>query len=260
MRYTGAVVIIPTRDRPDLLRNAVQSVLGQSDLVQVLVSDNSTSAENRSDASQYVRELRDERLQYTSPPQLLPMTQHWNWAINQALSLYAASHFSFLTDRMVFKPDALKSLIEILNAYPDKLLCYMHDKVLDFAPPYKVLQNEWSGKLYEVASTRLLKLSAESVMYDSCIPRMLNCFVPRTILNTIHARFGNIFSSISPDWNFAYRSLDTVDSILFLHKALLVHYATNRSTGESAHRGIRNAALEQFIKDVSIKLCYAPFP
>jgi hypothetical protein len=260
MPYTGAVVIIPTRDRTDLLRNAVESVLGQSGLVHLLVSDNSISVENRWEVSQYVRELRDERVRYISPPKPLPMSQHWDWAINQALSLYGASHFSFLTDRMVFKPEALKSIIAILTAYPDKLLVYMHDKVLDFAPPYKVLQHDWNGKLYEVAAARLLKLTAESVMYDSCIPRMLNGFVPRTILETIQSRFGNIFSSLSPDWNFAYRCLDTLDSILFIHKALLVHYATNRSTGESAHRGIRNAAFEQFVKEVVTTLSNAPYP
>lgn len=261
MRYSEAVVVIPTRDRVDLLRNAVRSILSQSDSVRVLVSDNSTSAENRCKVSQYCGEPGNERLIYIAPPEPLPMSQHWDWAMQRALSTYNATHFTFLTDRMVFKPDALRSLIAIITAYPDRLLCYMHDKVYDFARPYKVLQNEWSGKLYEVPSARLLKLTAESVMYDACVPRMLNCLVPRTILEKIQSRFGSVFSSVAPDWVFAYRSLDTVDSILFFHKSMLVHYALNRSNGESPHRGIRNSTYDQFVKDLPRPLNVdAPYP
>jgi glycosyltransferase involved in cell wall biosynthesis len=262
MGYTGTVIIIPTRNRPDLVRNALASVLGQSDCeVEVLVSDNSTSSEDQASLSQYCQELQNKRLRYIAPPEPLPMSQHWNWALEQALSLYNASHFTFLTDRMVFKPDALRSLIPIITAHPDRVVSYMHDKVLDFAPPYKVHQNDWTGKLYEVATARLLKLSAESVMYDACIPRMLNCVVPRITIEAIKARFGNVFSSLAPDWNFAYRVLELLDSILFLHKALLVHYSQVRSNGENVNRGISDGTYGQYLKDLPTPMNIdAPYP
>jgi hypothetical protein len=124
-----------------------------------------------------------------------------------------------------------------------------------------VEQHAWTGKLYEVAATRLLTLSAESVIYDGCAPRMLNCIVPRSILNAIKERFGNIFSSISPDWNFSYRALEIVDSILFFNKAVLVHYALSQSNGQSGDRGIRNSANEDFLKTLRKPLnSDAPFP
>jgi hypothetical protein len=162
---------------------------------------------------------------------------------------------------MVFKPDALESVIPILIAHPDKVVVYMHDKVLDFAPPYKVYQNDWSGKLYEVDTARLLKLSAESVMYDACIPRMLNCIVPRTTIEAIRTRFGSVFSSLAPDWNFAYRVLALLDSILFLHKALLVHYSQVRSNGENVNRGIFDGTYGQYLKDLPTPMNIdSPYP
>ena len=46
-----------------------------------------------------------------------------------------------------------------------------------------------------------------------------------------------MFGSISPDFCFCYRSLATVDSILYLDKALLIQYALDRSQGASYARG-----------------------
>jgi hypothetical protein len=190
------------------------------------------------------------------------MARHWDWAMHQALSLYDSAHFAFLTDRMVFKPEALQPLIEIMAAYPDKILSYMHDMVDDFSIPVVVRQYTWTGNLYEVSTARLLEMSAQSVMYDTCLPRMLNCIVPRTVLATIEARFGDIFSFIAPDWNFCYRALEVVQSILFHDKAALVHYAQDRSNGQSAHYGITNAAFSNFLHDLGrVRVNFAaPFP
>jgi hypothetical protein len=263
MRYHRTVIVVPTRNRSDLARNAIGSVLDQiGSGVDVLVSDNSTASNQRAELSQYCAQRGDARLRYITPPESLPMSSHWDWAMQQALSLYDPSHVAFLTDRMMFRPGALGSLIEITKAYPDKLLTYMHDHVNDFSLPVVLHQYTWTGNLYEVASQRLLELSAQSVMHDSSVPRMLNCLAPRTVLETIKERFGNFFASIAPDWNFAYRSLEVVDSILFHDKAALVHYAQHRSNGQSAHFGIVNEAYAKFIEDLgSLPVNFAaPFP
>jgi hypothetical protein len=246
----GYVIVIPTRNRADLVRHAVESIFGQSGCdVDVLVSDNSTSAEQRTDLSRYCHGM-NERLRYIAPPDPLPMSQHWDWAMRQALSLYDTSHVGFLTDRMMFKPNALKPLFEIIDAYPNKILSYMHDMVDDFSRPIIVRQYAWTGNLYEVPSTRLLKLAARSAMYDSSVPRMLNCLVPRAVLDAIKDRFGNVFSSVSPDWNFAFRALETVESIIFSDKASLIHYAQRQSNGQSAQHGIVNDAYRDFMRDL----------
>jgi hypothetical protein len=182
------------------------------------------------------------------------MNKHWDWAMEQALSLYDCSHVAFLTDRMMFKPEALEPLIEIVAAYPDKILVYMHDMVDDFSVPVVVRQYTWTGNIYEVPSGRLLEMVAHSVMYDTSLPRMLNCIVPRTVLNAIQGRFESIFSgSIAPDWTFCYRALETTDSVLFHDKAALIHYGQNRSTGQSVHYGIANEALTDFIRDLTTR-------
>jgi hypothetical protein len=263
MSYAGLVVVIPTRNRSDLAKKAVESAVSQIDCdVQVLVSDNSTASESRSNLCDYCHERGDKRLRYLAPPESLPMADHWDWAMRQAMALYDATHFAFLTDRMLFKPGTLKPLIEIIASYPDKILTYMHDMVDDFAVPVVVRQYTWTGNLYEVPATRLLEMSAQSVLYDSCLPRMLNCIVPRNVLKAIQGRFGSIFAPIAPDWNFCYRALAVLDSILFHDQAALVHYAQLRSNGQSSHYGITNEAYGRFIRDLgSLPVNFAaPFP
>ncbi len=261
--YQSLTIVIPTRNRSDLAINAIRSVLEQPDCeIILLVSDNSTSAEERTKLSEFCRQLQGKHLHYLTPPEPLSMSRHWDWAMGQALARNNCSHVGFLTDRMMFKPEVLSSLEAILRAYPDKLLSYMHDEVDDFASPVLVRQLPWTGNLYKVDAAHLLKLSSQSVMYDSSVPRMLNCIVPRAILEAIRQRFGNIFDSISPDWNFAYRALDTVDWILFHDRAALVHYAQNRSNGQSVHYGITNQSNAEFTEDLGTTLqnFAAPFP
>jgi hypothetical protein len=263
MNFSGLVIVIPTRNRADLARNALDSVLCQLGCrPEILVSDNSTSAADRAALSRHCLNLADKRLRNIATCEPLPMDRHWDWAIEQALSIYDSSHFAFLTDRMLFKPDALRALLEIVTAYPDKIVSYMHDMVDDFSIPIVVRQYTWTGNLYEVSSRRLLNMSAQSVMYDSCLPRMLNCIVPRSVLASIRQRFGNIFAPIAPDWNFCYRALEVVDSILFHDEAALVHYAQDRSNGQSWHYGIANEAHGRFIRELgSLPINFAaPFP
>jgi hypothetical protein len=239
----------------------VRSVLDQADSrVSVIISDNSTSPQDVAILEAFCDSARDDRLCRIRPPDPLPMAGHWQWAVQQALER-DANHFTYLTDRMVFKPGSLKVAIEVVKRHPDRMLCYLHDKVNDYRPPFSVHQYEWTGKLFEVSSARLLALSAQSVMYDGSCPRMLNCVVPRAVLEAIRRRHGTVFSSIAPDWNFAYRTLELVDSVLYLHKALLVHYALKLSNGESAHRGIKSVAYADFLKDLPVPMNVdAPFP
>jgi hypothetical protein len=91
---------------------------------------------------------------------------------------------------------------------------------------------------------------------------MLNCIVPRKVLDNIRSRFGDIFCSISPDFTFCYRCLEVVDSILYLDKSILVHYALDRSNGHSAATGKFTADSLDFVQNLNqTKLNYAaPIP
>ncbi len=241
MNNNSAVVVIPTRNRAQLAMNAIRSVLDQPvDDVAILVSDNSTSQRDLDELESFCTTVcataSEPRVSYVRPPQPLAMPAHWDWAIEQTLANYNASHVSYLTDRMMFRSTGFAEILDLAARYPDKIITYNHDRICDDARPIRVEQYQVTEKLLEVESQRLVSLFAEAILHHG-LPRMLNCIVPRRVFETIRRRFGNVFSSIAPDFNFCFRCLDLEDSILFYDKSPLFHYALDRSNGASATRG-----------------------
>jgi hypothetical protein len=247
VEYTGTIIVIPTRNRASLAEAAIRSVLqqGRSD-VRVLVSDNSTSLESLDQLSRFCLSVRSDSLHYIRPPSSLRMTPHWDWALRVALKHWDYSHVSFLTDRMIFKPGALEDLAGIAKHRPDRIISYMHDRIADNQYPIRLDQHPWTGKLFQVASSRLLQLSSQSIIHEM-LPRMLNTLVPRRVPTELEKRHGNFFDSHAPDFNFCYRALQLEESIVFYDAALLVHYALDRSNGAAASSGATGADREDYI-------------
>jgi glycosyltransferase involved in cell wall biosynthesis len=252
MSYTGTVVVIPTRNRGSIAMNAIRSVLDQeAENVDVLVSDNSTSESDRETLASFHATCADKRLRYVRPPEPLSMTAHWEWAIQQALGSYSASHFLFLTDRMMFRSGAVNDVLRLAARYPDKIISYNLDRIVDDSTPIKIEQYPGSGRLFAVTTERLSQLFAQSVFYPA-LPRMLNCIVPRTVLRRINERFGNVFSSTSPDFNFCCRCLELEESLLFYDRAPVFHYALSRSNGASVTRGEMTADNADFTANLPV--------
>ena len=67
--------------------------------------------------------LADDRERYVRPPQPFAMPAHWEWAIQQALADYDASHVTYLTDRMMFRKGALREVRRVLR--PDGRLIFV---------------------------------------------------------------------------------------------------------------------------------------
>ena len=231
------VVVIPTRNRAQIAKNAVRSVLDEHiDGVQIMVSDNSTAEPEREELSNFCAALDDSRVRYVRPSDSMAMPAHWEWAIEEALAFYDADHFTYLTDRMMFKTGGLKEVLDVASRYDDKVISYNHDRIVDHVRPIHVDHYPSTGKLWEVPTERLSWLVSQGALHHG-LPRMLNCIVPRAVLDRFKARFGNVFASIAPDFNFCFRCLDLEESILFLDKSPLFHYALNRSNGASVSRG-----------------------
>ena len=247
--YQSLLVVVPTRNRAQLAIGAIQSVLSQKvDKVRVLVSDNSTIPGEVASLSRYCEQLQDERLHYLATPADLPMSPHWDWAMTQALQS-DATHFTVLTDRMVFRPGELRPTIEHVRRYPSKVLSYKPDKVADHKRPVKLALQPWTGNLFEVRAERLLALTAQCLMHE-CLPRMLNCVASRSVLKSLGTRFGTIFGSVAPDFNFCYKVLAVEDGIHFYDKAILVHRALDRSNGETLASGFRVRDHADFLNSI----------
>jgi hypothetical protein len=165
------------------------------------------------------------------------MSDHWQWALEQARGQSESTHFTYLTDRMVFRPGALRRALDIAGRFPERVISYNHDLIDDYSRPIRLHEFRWTGRTVEIDSGYLLSLAARA-QHPPCNPRFLNCLVPAAVVQKAEARFGSTFASISPDLCFAYRCLDIVDAILYWDRSALVNYAYDRSNGAAYARGV----------------------
>jgi len=78
-------VLLPTRNRLELLKYAVQSVFDQDyQNWEIVVSDNASEE----DVAGYVQSLCDERVKYIRSDTLLPVTDNWNCALDASSGEY----------------------------------------------------------------------------------------------------------------------------------------------------------------------------
>jgi hypothetical protein len=256
--------VIPTRNRATLASNAIRSVLDQSrNATSNLVSDNSTIGEEAEALKKFCHSMNERRVRYIRPPAPLRMAEHWEWALAQALTSYDSSHVTYLTDRMIFKADALRPLLRLAARYPDGLICYNHDRIDDLGKPIQYEQVSCSGVLFQLASSELLASAAQLRWnFFPCLPRVLNCLVPRATFATITEHYGSVFLSNAPDCCFGYRYLERFESVLYYDRAPLFHYALDRSNGASQARGVATKDHVDFMANLGGKLFNyaAPIP
>ncbi len=255
--YKSLLVVIPTRNRAELAINAINSVLSQENSqLELIVSDNSTDEAEVSRLSNYCRQSDDKRLRYIRPSKTLPMTKHWNWAMEQALRISQSNHITYLTDRLLFAKNCLQNLQRILTKYPDKIVSYTFDSIEDSKFPVSLSQIRYTGKLFEIESASILKIYAEMERLQA-LPKMLNSVASRRLMTKIFERYGNYFFSISPDYNLAFRSLDLEESILYYDRPLLISYCNNRSNGWNVLQGNFNQDALDFINNLSsTEICF----
>ncbi len=140
-------VLIPTHDRLDLLRNAVETVRRQDDPDwEIVVSDNASTE----DIAGYVAEIDDPRVRYTQTRAFLPVTDSWNHALQAARGDYVI----MLGDDDGLLPGYFRNLRMIIEDHDRPDLVY-HSAFL-FAYP-GVLPDRPEGFLQDYTGTGFLR-------------------------------------------------------------------------------------------------------
>jgi hypothetical protein len=227
-----------------MARRTIESLAAQ-DLpgMSIVVSDNSTDEHEAKRLEATCGEF--DGVEYLRAPGDLGMTDHWTWAFGRLNADFPAPLVSMVTDRMVMRPGALAGLLDLAGAHPGRLVSYSHDAVDDRTTPVRLRLEDRSERAFELNTDHLLERCAH-VYFHPCVPRMMNCLVPRTVLDAVEERFGSLFASISPDHCFGFRALDVVDAIVYYDACPLIHYALSRSNGDTYARGVSSADGDDF--------------
>lgn len=103
-------VLLPTHDRLEYLRFAVQSVLRQDDPDwEIVVSDN----DSQDDIRGYIEALDDDRIRYVRTDRFVPVTENWNNALRNSTGDYVI----MLGDDDALLPGYLSALRAVIERF-----------------------------------------------------------------------------------------------------------------------------------------------
>lgn len=235
-------ILIPTRGRPDLLRDAVASALFQEfDDFEVVVSDNCNDDRTKKVLDEF---RHHNRLRCIRPDRLLPMPAHWEFASLHAEGTYVL----FLTDRSVLKRHALKTIYNAINATDGGVpVCSWRWSLYD-----DVSRREFGDSPIRVGAgltmlaSRLVAsdFAKGSHQYPYSLPRGLNSCYQNELVKSLRDRFGTVFKPISPDFTSAFLLLANVNDVLFIDQALFISQGLSLSNGGDAYTKTATAYLE----------------
>ena len=224
--------VIPTRNRADLAIGAVQSLIDrQGCATEVLVSDNSSAETEARRLSDFCDRRDRDGLTYLRPPEPMSMGTHWDWALREALARSDATHLAVHYDRKVSRPGHFGALAGVIARYPDRLITYPVDSIVGV--PVRVWQPPQTGRVYRVRTAHVLSMAARGRISDMghAWPVLSNCVVPRTVLESMLDRFGDLCDAIGPDSRFGFRFCASYDDFLHVDRTLGILHASHRSAG-----------------------------
>lgn len=237
-------VVIPTRNRPDYVADAVASTLLQDiDSLECIVSDNSDDDRTLEVMAGYVR---DPRCQYYRPPRVLPMLDHWEFASSKA----SGEILLMLSDRKLLCRGALRRIHRALEQRPNISAFSVASQVYDDAEKHL----GWRSKkrrtrVYETSDLVehfLRENIFDPTTLDPVFPKTHNGGLRRQLAERIRAATGHLFNNprvTTPDYSAFFETCAVETSILHIGARLILTQGERTSNGRLFGAGATTAYL-----------------
>ncbi len=229
-------IIIPTRNRALLLRNALQSVRNQTfGDYEIIVCDNCSDDETSQVAKAY-------DVQYVRPPEVLSLPRNWEFALSQAQGEYV----TFLSDDDAFSPSLLNRVSQHLDHeliawnfcdyfYPD-----FHQK----ERRNSLFTRYFSGETQVVSADATLEYTfATFSLYR--FPQLTNAIYKRSLIERMRRKVSNLFPIVSADVFSGVLALSLLDDYLFLDYPFTVYGRHEQSITAMIIQGREHDELHQ---------------
>jgi glycosyltransferase involved in cell wall biosynthesis len=235
-------ILLPTKNRSEIVGAAIQSVLDQSDPdFELVVSDNDDSPEATRDA---VRKFSDDRIRYFRTSGALAMHENWDNAFDHS----TGRHVLILEDKMRLDPHALRHL-RIAHEAGAQAVSY---------PILFVPIDQWRGgdspsTVQRYKSRKVMERFArfDARAFDT-FPKGLDCCTRRELLMDIKRKSptGFLFSYICPDYAFGFLLLSHIETFHRLDRPLAYipnnwGWSGNYSNGQASYR--KNDMIRRFL-------------
>ena len=226
-------ILIPTRNRAQLLRFALESLRRQTfrDFEVIISDDHSTD-----DTPQVVTSFGDERFRLVHPSKPLTMSEHYDFVASHAHGEY----INFLPDRNVLYRSALAALAELIEKEKPELIGWNNDRYDDAKTERREFhQFQRSGRLVEYSSADLLRLHYDfhlgAVNFSVASPASSTCH--RSVVEKIKKRTGGrLIVPHIPDITYSLSVLAMAEKFFYLDHSLSVGAGYAASVGANLSR------------------------
>jgi glycosyltransferase involved in cell wall biosynthesis len=250
-------IVIPTRNRPTLAREALFSVMKQGFRdIEIVVSDSSTPRDAALEA--HIAHLGDARIRYIAPPTTMKMGEHWAFAMADLNGEYIV----VVADRWLLFPGALEKLRGQISEFDSPVISYTGPHIYRDIAPYELRRPRFTGRTYWYDSTSVAKMCSLSV-FPIGLPTMANSFVRRDVFNQICITHPDVLrGSVAPDVSVGMHLLDGIDGFHYFDLPLALSRGLAENNGQLIDLGRREKAAADFASRLGNGggLSYAPIP
>lgn len=229
-------VLLPTRNRKELLARAIETVRRQDyDNWEIIVSDNFSDE----DINGYVSSLQDVRIKYFRTDSFIPVTENWNNALSKSDGDYIImlgdddcimkGYFSTLSDliKQFSSPDFIYTNA-FLYAYPDVMPSAPEGFLRTYSNRSLFCQVEAPYWLEKAKAKELVNFSLDfKTMFDY---NMQFSLVSRKLINSMK-KYGEFYQSPYPDYYASNAIMLKAETILVVPEPLVTIGISPKSFG-----------------------------
>lgn len=242
-------ILLPTRNRLDLAKAAIETVCRQSyENWEVVVSDNNS----RDDYQRYIDSLGDNRIVYTRSCEFISVTENWN----NALKFSTGDYIIMIGDDDGLTPDYFQHVIQLITGFngPDLIYHgayhYTYPRTLNSHPQSKLTDVTVYSKLLQglkgpqrLAKDRARWAARQAVNMKAVFAFNMQHFLFNRFFISRIEEYGPLFQGPFPDFYAANMALLLAENIVVDPRPLTIigispksygHFYFNRAEKEGA--------------------------
>jgi hypothetical protein len=246
-------VVLPTRDRQEFVRQALESLAAQEfGDFEVVVADNPRTAP----CEEVIREFDDKRFRYVRAGRPLAMHDNWEAGCAEATGDYVA----VMIDKTIWLPSTMRLAMSILEESAASVISWWDSGFRPYDQHSSLTAGEYLAYPQESRDTaefsgagELVRAMAFDVRRGHEGPAYFRgkiCFglYRRDVLDGIRRRVGRLFPPIAPDYTSRAAALATAPTFVDAGVPMQLSYITDISTGASFARDPRLA--KRFLDEI----------
>lgn len=219
-------IVLSTKNRPELLRDAIRSVLLQNfNDYELIISDNFNDGRTKNVINEFIN---DPRILYIRTNSELNIPDHWEFATKHA----SGEYILILTDRAFLVQGALQDIHRsILDANNPEVLFWKYGY---FDEKEKILQGEKSEEGIQTLDPATQLKRFGSSLNARLLPRPHVGCHRADLADIIRKKVGRVYRPYGPDYTSSLLFLAYSNKVIFIPRPLVVFQGASVSSGTMA--------------------------